>query len=321
MSLAISQKEVKPMRTTLIFCLAFTVFTIAAEEPGLSPQLEKTTNDLLVQLGDDEFTKREEAAAALLKLARENPDILPLLDAALETKDQEVRTRLARIVSQFPRRGGALIRGKISLNGAVPKRKEVDTSGDRAVHQFYIGAPMLSEELIVSDGGGTANALIYISKGFEDLKYDVPTDPVVLDQIKGRFEPHVLAMMAGQALKIKNSDPLTHNVHGLSPDHNNLEFNLSQAKQGAENLQNRITVPEVCFKIQCDIHKWMKAYVGVFSHPFFVVSRADGSFEIGGLPAGQYTVTVWHEKLGTLSEEVNIGAREKKKVNFTYQPK
>src|SRR4051812_34339942 len=110
------------MRVAFIICVTFSVLNTAAEEPALSPQLEKATKELVAQLGHDEFTKREEAAIALLKLARENPDILPLLDASLDTKDQEVRTRLGRIVSQFPHRGGALISGKISLNGAVPKR-------------------------------------------------------------------------------------------------------------------------------------------------------------------------------------------------------
>ena len=47
--------------------------------------------------------------------------------------------------------------------------------------------------------------------------------------------------------------------------------------------------PEVMVPFRCDVHGWMAAYGGIVSHPFFAVSKADGSFEIKGLPAGTYT--------------------------------
>jgi hypothetical protein len=62
----------------------------------------------------------------------------------------------------------------------------------------------------------------------------------------------------------------------------------------------------------------MNAYVGVLDHPFYAVSKEDGSFEIKGLPAGTYTIEAWHEKLGATTQSVTIGAKESKDVSFTF---
>ena len=50
---------------------------------------------------------------------------------------------------------------------------------------------------------------------------------------------------------------------------------------------------------KCDVHGWMNAYVGVLDHPYFAVTKPDGSFSIPNLPPGSYTLAAWHERLGT----------------------
>jgi hypothetical protein len=69
---------------------------------------------------------------------------------------------------------------------------------------------------------------------------------------------------------------------------------------------------------RCDVHKWMNSFVGVVAHPFFAVTGADGAFELKGLPPGTYTVEAWHEKFGTKTASVTIGAKESKDVAFTF---
>ena len=78
--------------------------------------------------------------------------------------------------------------------------------------------------------------------------------------------------------------------------------------------------PEVMVPFKCDVHGWMNAYVGVLDHPYFAVTKDDGKFELKDLPAGTYTVTAWHEKLGPMTQSVTIGAKESKDVNFTFKP-
>jgi Carboxypeptidase regulatory-like domain len=66
------------------------------------------------------------------------------------------------------------------------------------------------------------------------------------------------------------------------------------------------------------IHPWMKAYLGVFEHPYFALSGADGRFTLKDLPPGEYTIKAWHERFGTQSQKVMIGPKETKEVEFTF---
>jgi hypothetical protein len=71
--------------------------------------------------------------------------------------------------------------------------------------------------------------------------------------------------------------------------------------------------------VKCDIHKWMRAYAGVMAHPYFAVTGADGSFDLRGVPPGDYTVAVWHEKLGERTGQVHLDASGKAALSFTYE--
>ena len=73
------------------------------------------------------------------------------------------------------------------------------------------------------------------------------------------------------------------------------------------------------FPVKCDVHPWMKSYIAVFDHPCFAVSEADGSFEIKGAPAGQWTLTAWHEKFGEVEQTVNVPVQGTATVEITFQ--
>jgi hypothetical protein len=79
------------------------------------------------------------------------------------------------------------------------------------------------------------------------------------------------------------------------------------------------TSPEVMVPLKCDLHTWMNAYVGVLEHPFFAVTADGGRFELKGLPPGTYTIEAWHEKAGTQTLQVTIGASESKDIGFTFK--
>ena len=64
---------------------------------------------------------------------------------------------------------------------------------------------------------------------------------------------------------------------------------------------------------------WMNAYAGVLSHPYFAVTANGGAFELKDLPPGTYTIEAWHEKLGTQTQSVTLGAKETKTVGFAFK--
>lgn len=159
------------------------------------------------------------------------------------------------------------------------------------------------DRLQVQDGY-IANAFVWIKSGLEGYEFPTPTETIELDQQGCLYSPRVIGVQVGQPLIAKNSDPIMHNVH-TKPEKQRGQ-NRGQP-EGAPPMDIRLRRPEVMVEVRCDVHAWMKAWIGVVPHPFFAVTGADGTFHFDGLPPGTYTVEVWHETLGRQEAEVTIG--------------
>ena len=129
------------------------------------------------------------------------------------------------------------------------------------------------------------------------------------------YMPHVMGIMVGQTYRILNSDGILHNIHTLPKI--NPSFNRGQPATVKE-MTTTFPKPEAIFQIKCDVHPWMSAYIGVFTHPFFSVTSTDGKFTISGLDAGTYEITAWHERLGTQTASVTVGASDTKTQDFKF---
>jgi hypothetical protein len=127
-----------------------------------------------------------------------------------------------------------------------------------------------------------------------------------------------MGIMVGQAYRILNSDGILHNIHTLPKI--NPSFNRGQPATVKE-MSTNFPKPEPMFQIKCDVHPWMSAYIGVFTHPFFSSTGTDGKFSIAGLDAGTYEITAWHERLGTQSASITVGANETKTQDFKFAVK
>ena len=206
----------------------------------------------------------------------------------------------------------ASITGKVLFEGAAPEEPILKMSSDSAC-----GTAETRAERYVVDNGGLKNVFVYVKDGLGNKWiFDMPTEPVKLDQKGCRYTPHVVGVRAGQGLEVSNSDATLHNVHGMPKD--NREFNQGQAMQG---LKNTVTfeTPEVLIPFKCDVHAWMSAYVGVVDHPYFAVTGDGGTFELRGLPPGSYSIEAVHEKLGRQSQPITVGDKESKELTFTFK--
>ena len=208
------------------------------------------------------------------------------------------------------------VTGKVSFEGTPPKPARIMMSKEPVCMKQHKGPPV-GEEVVVNKNGTLKNVLIYVKDGLGSKKYDSPAKKVTFDQKGCTYIPHVLGIQTGQEVEVVNSDPVLHNVHSLSKE--NQPFNVGQPKQGMK-LTKKFDKPEV-FKVKCEVHPWMGAYMGVFSHPFYAVTGDDGTFNLKNLPAGDYTIEAWHEKYGTQTVKVKIGATGAQAADFKYSAK
>jgi len=207
------------------------------------------------------------------------------------------------------------VTGSIQFTGTAPEAQKINMDADPVCSAFHSDA-VYTQDVVVNDNGTLKNVFIYVKRGLEDKSFDTPKDPVVLDQQGCRYNPHVFGIQVGQTLQIVNSDATLHNVHGMPTQ--SKEFNLGMPIKGMK-LKRKFDNAEVMVKVKCDVHPWMNAYVGVLPHPFYSVSGDDGSFEIKDLPAGTYTLEAWHEKYGTMTQEVTVADGGSQAVDFSFQ--
>lgn len=206
------------------------------------------------------------------------------------------------------------VTGRIAFDGTPPKPSAVRMDSDPNCVQP--GVTVTDSPVVVGDGGGLQNVFVYVKDGLGNLRFPIPSTPILLDQKGCRYLPHVFGAQVGQTVEVLNSDPTLHNVHAVPTA--NQEFNTGQPLAGMKHV-HRFSTKEVMVPFKCDVHPWMRAFVGVLDHPYFAVSAADGAFSLKGLPPGTYTVEAWHETLGTQTQTVTVGASESKEISFAFK--
>ncbi len=208
----------------------------------------------------------------------------------------------------------ATITGTVKYDGPVPKFKEIKMDADPICVTHHNG-PVYPQTLVLGEGNTLGNVFVSIKSGYDKKEYPPASEPVVIDQKGCEYSPHVAGVMAGQTLKILNPDGTLHNVHAMSKV--NPEFNLAMPKFRAE-VSKTFDKPESMFPMKCDVHPWMGAWISVMDNPYFATTPKEGTFTIANLPAGTYEIAAWHEKLGTKTLKVTVGADETKTVDFIF---
>ena len=177
------------------------------------------------------------------------------------------------------------------------------------------------ESILVAPTNGVANVVVYLSEGLPaGREFAAPAEAAVVDQRDSKFFPRIVTAQVGQALVAKNSDPYFHTVH--TNPRRNAPVNVAQPKPDPVGVKlKRISEPET-FKVTCDLHPWMVAWVAAFDHPYHAVTAADGSFRMPPLEPGTYRIKAWHERLGAVDQEFTVGADWKAppvKLRFTQK--
>lgn len=148
----------------------------------------------------------------------------------------------------------------------------------------------------ISPSGGLADVVVRVL-GTQRAS-NIPTEPVLIDQRNCVFEPYITVLQAGQKARIHNDDETFHNVRialheiGTRSGGQNLD-NFGQPSKGVESIKSFDQVG--VYRLECDVHRWMKCWVVAHDSPHVAVTGTDGSFSIPrALSDGEYQVEAWH---------------------------
>lgn len=204
---------------------------------------------------------------------------------------------------------GGWITGKISYVGPKVERKEINPTVDATVCGQH--GMIQSDDLIVSSSGGLQYAVVRLTNITAGRPAsEIP--PTLLLQKGCMFEPHVFAVAVGADVRERNTDGILHNVHTHSK--RNPSVNFAHVPSVPEMSLAKFSAPE-SIKVTCDVHGWMSAWIWVSPHPYIAVTGPDGSYKIAGVPPGQYRLEIWHEKLGSVTRDVTVGAGKESRVD------
>ncbi len=216
---------------------------------------------------------------------------------------------------------GGSIKGIVKFEGKQHKQREIDTSADTYCATAHSSAPLLDERFIFGDNDTLENVFVWVSKGLEGKTFPQPAWKAVIEQQGCSYHPHVQGVLVNQDLEIHNGDPTLHNVE-YNPK-NNPVFNGAMPVKDM-NIVKRFPHAELPIVFKCAVHPWMTAYVMVMENPFFAVTQKDGTFEIKGLPPGEYELSVWHEfpHFAPDQEHMTVKVEDGKasEVTITYAP-
>jgi len=206
---------------------------------------------------------------------------------------------------------GRSISGTIKLDGTPPANPELKISKDTEL----CGESLSADYYMVNADGGLKNVVVAI----ENIDAGKAYDKKAIVPFKNEdcmFGPHVSVAVKGQKLGIVSHDSVLHNTHLYSGDKLKTMYNIALPLQD-KVIKKRLKKDGVV-TAKCDAHDWMLGYVYVAKNPYVSVSTEDGSFAISDVPPGKYKVTIWHEKLGKVSQDVTVTAGADTKLDYAF---
>ena len=201
------------------------------------------------------------------------------------------------------------IEGEVDFTGKVPTAGKLHREAD----PYCAKKPMTDPSVLVK-GGKLQNVWVNVTKGAKEAAKP-PSSTVEMDQKDCMYEPRMTTAVIGQKIQAKNGDPVLHNVHtymGAST-----LFNKGMPNDKAAPIEY-VAKEEGMMRWKCDVHPWMRGYIGISKSGLQAVTGADGSFKIDNVPPGKYTLESWHEKYGVKKQDVTVEAGKPAKVIFKY---
>lgn len=171
-----------------------------------------------------------------------------------------------------------------------------------------------AEGVVTGRRGPVADAVVALLPVDGAREPEGPRSPAIVDQRRLRFVPRVVVVTLGQSVAFRNSDPLLHNIFSPGPSE---AFDLGTYPEG-QSRAHRFERPGP-HVILCNIHPEMEAWVYVVPTPYAAVTDGEGRFRVDGVPAGRYTMRVWHRRTGLVERTVRIAEETVRRVEVRLE--
>lgn len=207
----------------------------------------------------------------------------------------------------------ATLVGTITFEGKVPSQRRIDMSADPVC--VRVNPNGLTQDFVTT-GNKLQDVFVYFDAGdpLTQHTFEQPDTPVTLQHKDCQYRPRALGIRINQLLRVENNDQTHHNTRQTAQL--NKDLNQSQAPNSPP-INTSFMHPEL-ITFRDNQHPWEKAYVRVFSHPFFAISDVYGRYEIRGVPPGTYTLIAWHEKLGQQELGITLAPYEVRNKDFVF---
>jgi hypothetical protein len=210
--------------------------------------------------------------------------------------------------------GRGAITGVVRFVGTAPANPPIDMRAAPQCRAIYHGAPQ-QLSVVVNPNGTLANVFVHVIHGLPPgSRYAAPADTMLVTQRGCQYHPRVLGVMVGQALAFRNDDVVPHRLEASGVKTRPLTRVQPPGRRSAHVFRNG----DVMVPLECGMHPWMRAYVGILPHPFFATTNRSGRFTIPRLPPGTYTLEAWHEGYGRRIATVSVTDSTTTHVTFSF---
>jgi hypothetical protein len=207
--------------------------------------------------------------------------------------------------------------GRIVFDGDVPKLlpKVQEGNPNLKIPACCAIGPIVNDSLVInSKNKGVQHVFVYLKKIsassiHPDLKASKAAE-VIFDQKACAFKPHTLVVRTDQQVIVKSDDNEPHNTRTNPFVNTPQNFTVTPNDRVGVKMPKFVSKEPLPMTVECNIHPWMKAVWLVIDHPYAASTDANGEFKISNIPAGDYTFTVWHERVGYLDKAAKITGKK-----------
>ncbi len=202
------------------------------------------------------------------------------------------------------------LQGKVIYFGPLPPKKEVIIKKDIE----FCGKTRELQSVVLAEDKGLQDVIVSVEMDGRDGSSKGPGYPPTILNKGCRFLMHITTATVKQTLTIQNFDNILHNTHVRTSSRAFINVVLLPQTKGVQKIL-RQPGP---MTVTCNKHPFMKGFVHVFSHPYHTVTDSYGHFTIPNLPSDTYTLSFWHETLGTIQQTVTIPTKNNAILNIEF---